>query len=150
MASGSERQHMDITETSRRIYYQNLVYHACNVIDRILGGHRTVCGTLDTPVRDFEDRLNMVETMVVATRAENARLRAWVADLQSGMYVNCVYCGYRYGPKTTTPVSLADVLKEHVEKCPKHPMSALKHELELMKVERDEMHFFCHDVCRRR
>ena len=56
------------------------------------------------------------------------RLEAWIADLQSGMYVNCVYCGHRYGPGETTPVSMAAALKAHVEACPEHPMSALKRE----------------------
>ena len=50
----------------------------------------------------------------------------WIADLQSGMYVNCVYCGHRYGPSKTTPVSMADVLKAHIENCPEHPMSKLR------------------------
>lgn len=54
------------------------------------------------------------------------RLQRWVADLQSRLYVNCVYCGHRYGPAETTPVSMADILKAHVEQCPEHPMSALK------------------------
>jgi len=61
-----------------------------------------------------------------AMGAENARLQQWVSDLQSGMYVNCVYCGHRYGPGETTPVTMADALKKHVENCPKHPMSALR------------------------
>ena len=63
-------------------------------------------------------------------RAENERLESWVSDLQSGMYVNCVYCGHRYGPGETTPVSMADALKAHVEQCPQHPMSALKAEVD--------------------
>ena len=63
-------------------------------------------------------------------RAENERLTAWVEDLQFGMYVNCVYCGHRYGPGETTPVSMADALKEHVEQCPEHPMSALRAEVD--------------------
>jgi DNA-directed RNA polymerase subunit RPC12/RpoP len=54
---------------------------------------------------------------------ENESLRQWVDDLQSGMYINCVYCGYRYGPKENTPVTMADILKEHMEKCPEHPLS---------------------------
>lgn len=58
--------------------------------------------------------------------AEIARLKQWVDDLQSGMYVNCVYCGHRYGPEATTPVSMAEALRRHVEQCPKHPMSAIK------------------------
>jgi hypothetical protein len=53
-------------------------------------------------------------------------LQGWVADLQSGMYVNCVYCGHRYGPGETTPVSMADALKAHIEVCPEHPMSAMR------------------------
>jgi len=59
---------------------------------------------------------------------ERDRLKAWIADLQKGMYVNCVYCGHRYGPDAETPSSMADVLKEHIEQCPEHPMSALKGE----------------------
>jgi len=59
---------------------------------------------------------------------EVARLKKWVADLQSGMYVNCVYCGHRYGPGETTPASMANALKKHIEQCPEHPMSKLKDE----------------------
>jgi len=60
---------------------------------------------------------------------EIKRLKQWVNDLQSGMYVNCVYCGHRYGPEKDTPVSMADVLKAHIEQCPEHPMSKLKQQL---------------------
>lgn len=57
--------------------------------------------------------------------AEIERLKVWVADLQSGMYVNCVYCGHRYGPGETTPVTMADALKAHVAQCAEHPMARL-------------------------
>lgn len=56
------------------------------------------------------------------------RLEQWVNDLQSGMYVNCVYCGHRYGPSKDVPAAMADVLKQHIEQCPEHPMSAIKAE----------------------
>ena len=56
--------------------------------------------------------------------------KRWIDDLQAGMYINCVYCGHRYGPEDEVPASMADVLKEHVESCPDHPMSKLKAELE--------------------
>ena len=69
--------------------------------------------------------------------AQVERYKAWVDDLQSGMYVNCVYCGHRYGPTETTPVSMADALKEHIEHCPEHPASKLRSELEQVKRERD-------------
>ena len=60
---------------------------------------------------------------------EIKRLDAWVNDLQSGMYINCVYCGHRYGPQDKVPCSMAEALKKHIEQCPKHPMSALKQDL---------------------
>lgn len=66
--------------------------------------------------------------VVESLHKEIERLDKWVADLQSGMYINCVYCGYRYGPKDEVPCSMADALKQHIETCPKHPMSALKQE----------------------
>lgn len=53
------------------------------------------------------------------------RYVAWVDDLQAGMYVNCVYCGHRYGPGETTPVSMADALKAHIAACPQHPMAGI-------------------------
>jgi len=59
-------------------------------------------------------------------KKENERLQQWVNDLHSGMYINCVYCGHRYGPKKNTPVAMADVLKSHIEQCPKHPLSQMK------------------------
>jgi hypothetical protein len=49
----------------------------------------------------------------------------WIADLQSGMFINCVYCGHRYGRADQLPASKAEVLKQHIAKCPEHPMSAL-------------------------
>jgi hypothetical protein len=61
---------------------------------------------------------------------QNERLRLWIQDLQAGCYVNCVYCGHRYGPGETTPVSMADALKAHVEQCPQHPMSELREMLD--------------------
>lgn len=57
--------------------------------------------------------------------AEVERLRDWVADCQSGMYVNCVYCGHRYGPADQVPVSMALALKQHIAQCPAHPMAEL-------------------------
>lgn len=64
---------------------------------------------------------------------EIQHLKQWIADLQSGMYVNCVYCGHRYGPAERTPESKADQLNAHIEVCPEHPMSKLKAELETLK-----------------
>jgi len=56
-------------------------------------------------------------------RAENGRLENWVNDLQSGMYINCVYCGHRYGPKDEVECSMQEALYKHIAECPKHPLS---------------------------
>jgi hypothetical protein len=86
-----------------------------------------------------------------------ALMEKWVNDLHSEMYINCVYCGHRYGPKESTPVSMADILKEHIEKCPKHPMSKLKSQL--TQIEETVKSCICqkygsdgirpHDICRK-
>jgi hypothetical protein len=61
-----------------------------------------------------------------AENAEIKRLKRFVEDLQSRMYINCVYCGHRYGPADEVPASLVDVLKAHIEACPKHPLAHLR------------------------
>ncbi|MBU1699638.1 MAG: hypothetical protein KJ970_13260 [Candidatus Eisenbacteria bacterium] len=77
------------------------------------------------------------DAYAIELKAEIKRLKDWVADLQNGMYINCVYCGHRYGPNTDVPASMADVLKEHIEQCPDHPMSALKNRISELEQERD-------------
>ena len=81
---------------------------------------------LDEPYADPDGDQCVLARQFNRSQEEVERLSRWVADLQSGMYVNCVYCGHRYGPGETTPVSMADALKAHVERCPKHPMSKLR------------------------
>lgn len=54
-------------------------------------------------------------------QAEIRRLEQWVDDLQSGMYINCVYCGWRAG--TQEEGVPADILKAHIMECPEHPLS---------------------------
>jgi hypothetical protein len=84
-------------------------------------------GELD---QDGDTLLRKCAEELFAAEATVKRLRAWISDLQSGMYVNCIYCGYRYGPNSEVPASMADVLKQHIEQCPEHPMSALKARVE--------------------
>jgi hypothetical protein len=61
------------------------------------------------------------------------RYKQWIDDLQSGMYINCVYCGHRYRPSESAPAIMADVLKEHILQCPEHPMSHLLTALETVE-----------------
>jgi len=99
----------------------------CPNIDLVTGRCSTGLDTIAIDViESLQAQLAEKETTVIA---ERETLQQWVNDLQSGMYVNCVYCGHRYGPAETTPVSMADALKEHIENCPKHPMSVLKAQL---------------------
>lgn len=92
------------------------------LIDFIVGEERPAEGVGDCAIRIIKE-----------LRFKVGRLEQWVDDLQSGMFVNCVYCGHRYGPKDDVPSSMADVLKEHIEQCSEHPMSALKKENEVLK-----------------
>ncbi len=64
-----------------------------------------------------------MNTLEQQLRNDVDRLQQWVNDLLAGMYVNCVYCGHRYGPNKDTPVAMADVLKAHIEQCPEHPLA---------------------------
>lgn len=77
--------------------------------------------------------------------AEITRLKAWIADLQNGMYVNCVYCGHRYGPGDEVPVAFADALKQHIAVCEKHPMAKLLAALkgEAIKVSEHDGEWLC-------
>ncbi|OGM09203.1 hypothetical protein A2Z67_04655 [Candidatus Woesebacteria bacterium RBG_13_36_22] len=58
---------------------------------------------------------------VIELENEVVRLEKWVDDLQSGMYINCVYCGHRYPPGTNAVKR--KVLYDHIRQCPKHPLS---------------------------
>jgi hypothetical protein len=64
-----------------------------------------------------------VKEVILDQAEEIGKLRNWVDDLQSGMYVNCVYCGHRYSNREA-PEPAAEVLKRHIATCPEHPMSA--------------------------
>ena len=64
---------------------------------------------------------------------EISQLKKWIDDLQSSKYINCVYCGHRYGPDPGTPVAMAEVLKKHIEQCPKHPLFQARKEIRCLK-----------------
>lgn len=86
-----------------------------------------------------DDLLQELREQVASLTQELEEARRWVNDLQSGMYINCVYCGHRYGPKDKVPCTMANALKQHIEQCPKHPMSALKKSLAAAKQENERL-----------
>lgn len=69
--------------------------------------------------------------------AEVDRLKAWIADLQAGMYVACVYCGHRLAGRDAASSKWSDALRAHIETCSQHPASKLKVQLEAMTIARD-------------
>jgi hypothetical protein len=93
-------------------------------------------------IRELEEGLkesgSAARVLIQLLEADNSELRKWIDDLQSGMFVNCVYCGHRYGPNQSTPVSMADVLKAHIEVCAKHPMSKLMTENAALRKQLEE------------
>lgn len=86
--------------------------------------HRSVVYLLEQ-IRDREQRIEQLER--------------WIADLQSGMWINCVYCGLRYGPKESTPVTQAELLKAHIAVCPDHPAAEWKREVTRLNAALDEI-----------
>ena len=76
------------------------------------------------------DRLNAEKARL---QAENKRLLQWVNDLQSGMYINCVYCGQRYGPQDKVAATMQEALYQHIATCPKHPLAKANAEIERLK-----------------
>ena len=115
-------------------------YPRCFEIKGCEGTNTENCATCDFALQicdrlaAYEDT-GLMPVEISGLIPKNARLTQWVNDLQSGMYVNCVCCGHRYGPAKDTPVSMAGVLKQHIEQCPAHPMSFLKAENAVLKEE---------------
>jgi len=66
-------------------------------------------------------KLTAEQVDLAECRAEIIRLDKWIDDLQSKMYVNCAYCGFRFGPRDTTKAAMTDVIKQHVRQCQRHP-----------------------------
>jgi len=87
----------------------------------------------------YEEEIAELREELGHRQAEIERLTNWVHDLQSGMYINCVYCGHRYGPKDDVPATMQDALYEHIAACPKHPLSKAEAEIERLKEDNHEM-----------
>lgn len=76
--------------------------------------------------------------------AEIDRLNQWVADCQSGMYINCVYCGHRYPPGT--PDVRDKVLYEHIKQCKKHPLAKALARIEEIQKDNVRRLMLCEDT----
>lgn len=63
-------------EKSARVYYQDIVYAVCNVLDKVTG-ERVVCGTVETPTTQVADAMTKMlaqfrELTATATKLANA------------------------------------------------------------------------------
>jgi len=92
-----------------------------NSIEAVIGGMKMV----------RELTLQESHAEVERLRARVAELELHVSDLQSGMWINCVYCGHRYGPRDTTapiipgaPATMGEALTRHIATCHRHPLKA--------------------------
>lgn len=62
------------------------------------------------------------------SRAETKQARDWaektVQEIAAARVLTCVYCGHQY--PDGTPAAKHAALTEHIQKCPKHPMTELR------------------------
>jgi hypothetical protein len=119
------RERAEVAETDKEIAVEDNI-RLMNEAERLQADLASARQATDL----LNERQRVEWARAETAEASLAAARQWVDDLQSGMFVNCVYCGHRYGPGETTPVSMADALKAHVEQCPEHPMSALRQRAE--------------------
>ena len=73
------------SEKQRRIYYQDIVYAVCTSLDAMLPG-RAVCGTIDDPSTDVQDRMLALRKILRSFPAREvmaAREKAGYAALMS-------------------------------------------------------------------
>jgi hypothetical protein len=70
-------------EKDARVYYQDLVYHACNVLDAVFGG-KTIAGTHETTDgANFKDRCNNIRARVAELEREREYNQGKVAAAQA-------------------------------------------------------------------
>lgn len=63
-------------EKSRRVYYQDIVYHVCNVLDRLYPSEKHVaCGTVNSPTTNVQTMMDGVRVEIERLRRENEALK---------------------------------------------------------------------------
>jgi hypothetical protein len=93
------------SEKRRRLYYQGLVYHVCNVLDRLFGGN-VVCGTFDAPSGELQKRMKLAVAWVELSRRRFAQCRGCQMPLD-GDKGTCAICD----PEKTGPTAYGWVVE---------------------------------------
>lgn len=75
-------------------------------------------------MRDLKVEKERVEQLEKKLKSEILRYDAWIEDILSEKYVNCAYCGHRYGKENDS--ANMEAVRKHVENCSKHPMAKEK------------------------
>jgi len=83
-------------------------------------------------IKNYETVVANDQELLAIVMSQMGSLLEWIDDLHSGMYINCVFCGHRYGPDTEEGV-MSDVLHEHIAVCPEHSLSEALAEIEQLK-----------------
>ena len=83
-----------LAEKERRIYYQDIVYECCRLLDGGVrsGGEVIVCGTKDNPSTELQERIQEMVRQKLQQANENARLRAALERAIQG-YNNLIEVG---------------------------------------------------------
>lgn len=77
----------EYTEKDRRIYYQDIVYKVCNLLDKHYGrkpGTGLVCGTIDEPSSEVQNELATLLNEHAALKREIVEYAAMKQYLRAG------------------------------------------------------------------
>lgn len=80
----------------------------CRECDINLGCHDKIMAMIDASQRNqaaregwgptAQAKIATLEAKKAALEEKLAEANQWISDMQAGCYINCVYCGHRYGP----------------------------------------------------
>ncbi len=65
-------------EQDKRIYYQDIVYKVCNIIDNQCGGF-TTAGTINNPSTEVEESVDRLAILATELRSQNEALQLKLA-----------------------------------------------------------------------
>jgi len=93
----SDSQTLLQEEKDRRVYYQDIVYHVCKILDQIDGkepGKGIVCGNAKNPTAEVQNRMSKLRGELLPLHRHAGDCSVF-ASLQEGIHENGICtCGY--------------------------------------------------------